>query len=171
MASSKKGTSAEDKRGNQPKATARHAKMTQSKKDEIENLKNRISTDKYLAKKYESNRKTEIKALPKEDRAAAKEELKESIAKRKEAEMKDKDKLRELVQEDKREKGRVEKEPFDEDAWVKGGKKKAKDEETSKTDALAKSEAASKKATAEDRSAPAEPSSEPAPKKGRKSKK
>lgn len=137
MASSKKNTSVEDKKGNQPKATARHAKMTQTKKDEIENLKNRISTDKYLAKKYESNRKTEIKALPKEDRAAAKEELKESIAKRKEAEKKDKERLRELMHEDKKE-NKPEKDSFDEDTWVQGGKKKAKKEEVSATDASAK---------------------------------
>jgi len=157
MASSKKGNSEEDKKGNLPKATARHAKMTQTKKDEIESLKNRINTDKYLAKKYESNRKTEIKALPKEDRAAAKDELKESIAKRKEAERKDKDRLHELMQEDRRENVRVDKEPFDEDAWVKGGKKKSKKEEASKADAPTKSETPSDKAAEE-------PSSEPAPK-------
>jgi len=129
MASKKKDASADDKKGYQPKATARHARMTRTKKEEIEALKGKIDTDKYLAKKYESNRKTEIKALPKEDRAAAKAELKESIAKRKEAEKKDREKLRVLMQDEKAEKVDTDKEVFDEDAWVKGGKKKSKGKE------------------------------------------
>jgi len=128
---SKKTDASDDKKGYQPKATARHAKMTQTKKDEIETLKAKIDTDKYLAKKYEANRKTEIKALPKEERAAAKTDLKESIAKRKEAEKKDREKLRDLMQEERVEKVNTDKEVFDEDAWVKGGRKKSKGKETS----------------------------------------
>jgi len=126
MASKKKDTSKDDKKGNQPKATARHAKITRTKEEEIEILKKRIDNDKYLAKKYESNRKTEIKALPKGERAAAKAELKESIAKRKEAEKKDREKLRSLMYEEKAEKKNLSSEPFDEDAWIEGGKKKGK---------------------------------------------
>jgi len=131
MASKKNDPSKDDKKGYQPKATARHAKMTRTKQEEIAALKQRIDTDKHLAKKYESNRKTEIKALPREDRAAAKEELRESIAKRKEAENRDREKLRALMQEEKQERGgSIEKSPFDEDAWVSGGRKKAKKDDT-----------------------------------------
>jgi len=137
MASKKNETSKDDKKGYEPKATARHAKITKSKKDEIENLKQRIDTDKYLAKKYESNRKTEIKSLPKEDRAAAKADLKESISKRKESESKDKEKLRTLMREERSEKGAIEKAPFDEDAWVTGGKKKAKKDAEAKAETAA----------------------------------
>jgi len=126
MASKKNDTSKDDKKGYQPKATARHAKMTRTKQEEIEALKQRISTDKHLAKKYEANRKTEIKALPKEERAAAKAELRESIEKRKEAEERDREKLRALSREEKMERGGGEKSSFDEDAWISGGRKKAK---------------------------------------------
>ncbi|MCL1811781.1 MAG: hypothetical protein FWG41_06185 [Methanomassiliicoccaceae archaeon] len=127
MASKKKDTSESSTSGYQPKATARHAKIVRSKEEETESLKKKIDTDKYLAKKYESNRKTEIKALPKEERAAAKADLKESIAHRKEAERRDKEKLRGLQSEERSERRNLGKEPFDEDAWIKGGKKKDKD--------------------------------------------
>jgi len=129
MASKKKDISTSSKKGNQPKATARHAKITRTKEEEVEVLRKRIDNDKYLAKKYESNRKTEIKALPKSERAAAKAELKESIAKRKEAERKDREKLRELIYEDKAEKRNLASESFDEDAWIEGGRKKGKKKE------------------------------------------
>ena len=129
MASKKNETAKDDKKGYQPKATARHARMTKTKQEEIDALKKRIDTDKYLAKKYESSRKTEIKSLPRGDRAAAKAELKESIAKRKEAESRDREKLRALMWEEKKEKVAVEKSPFDEEAWVSGGKKKTRKEE------------------------------------------
>ncbi|MCL2032740.1 MAG: hypothetical protein FWG96_05680 [Methanomassiliicoccaceae archaeon] len=125
MASKKKDTPKASEKGYQPKATARHAKITKTKQDEIDSFKKKIDTDKYLAKKYESNRKTEIKALPKEERAAAKEELKESIRKRKEGEERDREKLRELIYEEKAEK-RIGKGSFDDEAWVKEGKKKKK---------------------------------------------
>lgn len=130
MASDKKETPKEGKKGYQPKATARHAKITKTKKEEIEILKKKIETDRHLAKKYESGRKTEIKALPKEDRAAAKAELRESIAKRKEAEEKDREKLRAMVYEERMERTDAEKEPFDEEAWLKGGRKKGRGKET-----------------------------------------
>jgi len=134
MASKKKNVSESDKKGYQPKATARHAKITKTKQDEIDALKKRIDTDKYLAKKYEANRKTEIKALPKEDRAAAKEDLRESISKRKEAERKDKEKLRNLMREEKTEKRNLGKEPFDEDAWIQEGKKGSKEKKKPSTE-------------------------------------
>lgn len=108
----------------QPKAAARHAKITKTKQDEIETFKRKIDNDKHLAKKYEGNRKTEIRALPKEDRAAAKAELKESVAKRKEAERRDREKLREMISTEKYETKNVGKEPFDEDTWIEGGRKK-----------------------------------------------
>ena len=131
MASKKKDTSEDTKSEYQPKATARHAKMTRTKKEEIEAMKSRIETDKHLAKKYESNRKAEIKALPKSERAAAKAELRESVANRKEAERRDREKLQALMWEEKKEKVSTAsgKEPFDEDAWVTGGRKKAKKKE------------------------------------------
>jgi hypothetical protein len=132
MASKKKESAPkDDKKGYQPKATARHAKMVKSKQDEIDALKQQISTDKHLAKKYESNRKKEIKAMPKEDRAAAKEDLKESKQQRKEAERKDKDKLYKLTYEEKAERRGLDKDHFDDEAWIKEGrvnKKKASKE-------------------------------------------
>jgi hypothetical protein len=128
----KKDTSQNNKKGYQPKATARHAKITKTKQEEIESFKKKIDTDRHLAKKYESNRKTEIKALPKEERAVAKAELKESIASRKEGEAKDKEKLRIMMYEEKTEKKNLGKEPFDEDAWIRGGRKKGRDAEEPK---------------------------------------
>jgi hypothetical protein len=130
MASKNKETSQDTKKGYEPKATARHAKKNRTKQDDIDTLKKKIDTDKYLAKKYESNRKTEIKALPKEDRPAAKAELKESKEKRKEAEKKDREKLQAMIYEERTEKGRIEKESFDEEIWLKGGRKKGKEKET-----------------------------------------
>jgi hypothetical protein len=133
MASKKKDASEDNKKGYQPKATARHAKIVKTKKEETEALKQRIETDKYLAKKYESNRKTEIKALPKEERAEAKAELKESVAKRKETEKKDREKLRNLQSEEKTERKNLGKEPFDEDTSIEGGRKKSKGKERQET--------------------------------------
>ncbi|MCL1978761.1 MAG: hypothetical protein FWG60_01185 [Methanomassiliicoccaceae archaeon] len=128
MASKKKDASENNKKGYQPKAAARHAKKVKTKQEEIEILKKKIDNDKYLAKKYESGRKTEIKALPKGERAAAKADLKESIAKRKEVEKKDRETLRIMENEERAEKRELGKEPFDEEAWIKGGKKKKKEE-------------------------------------------
>jgi hypothetical protein len=141
LASDTKNTPKSEKKGYQPKATARHAKITKTRKEDIEALKAKIATDKYLAKKYESNRKTEIKSMPKDDRAVAKAELKESIVKRKESERKDKERLQTMIHEERTEKGKVEKESFDEETWLKGGRKKSKDKnEKAKKDVPAKSE-------------------------------
>jgi len=134
MAKNKKQNSKETEKGNQPKATARHAKITRTKQEEIEIFKKKISNDKHLAKKYEDNRRTEIQALPKGERAVAKAELKESIAARKEAEKRDKEKLRSMVREEKIEKKELGKEPFDEEEWIKGGKKKGKGKEQAAED-------------------------------------
>ncbi|MDR3282517.1 MAG: hypothetical protein LBS92_02770 [Candidatus Methanoplasma sp.] len=109
-----------------PKASARHAKIARSKKNEVEDLKKKISTDHYLAKKYEAERKAAIGELPKEERKAAKEELRESIVKRKEAERRDKDALDDLIYIDKAEKRAASKAAVDDDEWVKGGRKKSK---------------------------------------------
>ncbi|MCL2296515.1 MAG: hypothetical protein FWC29_05505 [Methanomassiliicoccaceae archaeon] len=169
MASKKKDVSKEDKKEYQPKAAARHAKMMKTKQEEIETLQKKIDTDKYLAKKYESNRKTEIKALPKEDRAAAKAELKESIAKRKEAESRDKEKLRDMVREERRGNTDVEKDLEDE-AWISGGRKKAK-KEAPKAEENAEA-VPEVPATPEEQpavqTAPAEPSAKPAPEQEKK---
>ncbi|MDR0508332.1 MAG: hypothetical protein LBG63_00680 [Candidatus Methanoplasma sp.] len=173
MASKKKDISKDDKKGYQPKAAARHAKMMKTKQDEIEALQKKIETDKYLAKKYESSRKTEIKALPKEDRAAAKAELKESIAKRKEAEEKDKEKLRAMIQEEKREKVDADKEHFDDEAWVSGGKKKAKKGETSEakteTETVPEDVPGTPETQSDAQTAPDKPSAEPVPEPKKKS--
>jgi hypothetical protein len=123
MASEKKYSSKEGKTGYQPKATARHAKITKTKQEEIDAFKKKISTDKYLAKKYESDTKAEIRALPKEERAAAKEELRQSVARRKESEHEDKMKLRIMQHEERVDRVRRKDEVFDEEAWLKGGRK------------------------------------------------
>lgn len=129
MAAKKKTeNNANSNKGYQPKATARHAKIVRTKEEEIEAFRKKIDTDKYLAKKYESNRRTEIKALPKEERSAAKAELRDAISKRKDAERKDKAKLRDMIRDEKATKGGIEKEPFDEDAWINDGKKNRKKE-------------------------------------------
>jgi len=134
MASKKKETPKDEKKGPQPKATARHAKMNKTRQEEIDALRSRIQTDKHLAKKYESNRKTEIKSLPREDRPAAKAELKETIRKRKEAEERDKEKLRTMMYEEKAEKKGIKDDGFDEDEWIKGGRKKKKASDEDKKD-------------------------------------
>ncbi|MCL2318411.1 MAG: hypothetical protein FWC44_05120 [Methanomassiliicoccaceae archaeon] len=133
MASKKKESPKEEKKGNQPKATARHAKMNKTRQEEIEALKSKIETEKHQAKKYESNRKTEIKALPKEDRPAAKEELKESIRKRKDAEERDREKLQAMMNDERAERiSGTSKDSFDEDAWILGGRRNKKKAEKNK---------------------------------------
>jgi hypothetical protein len=127
MAQKKKQNSKVKEKGYEPKATARHAKITKTKQEEIEAFKKKIATEKHLAKKADSNRKAEIKSLPKGDRPGARAELKDSIEKRKETERKDKEKLRSMINEEKVEKRNLGKEPFDEEAWIKGGKKKKKE--------------------------------------------
>jgi len=117
---------------NKPKATARHAKIVKTKQEEIEDFKKKIANDKYLAKKYESKRKKEIKELPKEERGAAKEELNDLIEKRKDAEFRDKMILKDLIRGEKDAKRPSSEKPFDEDAWIKEGKKKKKNSKEDK---------------------------------------
>jgi len=107
-----------------PKATARHAKIVRTKQEEIDDFKAKIANDKHLAKKYETKRKEEIKALPKEDRREAKADLRESIQSRKEAERRDKALLREMISGEREAKRSATGEVLDENEWVKGGKKK-----------------------------------------------
>ncbi len=78
----------------QPKATVRHEKIARSKKEELEAVRDRMSDDRYYARKAEASRRKEIKKLPKEERAEAKSKLKEDIAKRKTAEKESKAKYR-----------------------------------------------------------------------------
>ena len=123
---------------NKPKATARHAKIVKTKQEEIEDFKKKIANDKYLAKKYESKRKKEIRELPKEERSEAKKELNDSIEKRKDAEFRDKMILKDLMRGEKDAKRSSTEKPFDEDAWINEGKrkkssKKDKDAETKET--------------------------------------
>ncbi len=77
------------------KAKARHAKIANEKKEAEEKEKNKISDEKWKARRAEERRKDEIKKLPKEERAAAKKELKEQIRHRKENEKKAKIEARE----------------------------------------------------------------------------
>lgn len=104
MAQDKIDNSGKKNQEYQPKATVRHAKIARSRMDDIENSKKKIASNKYHAKNYESKRRKEIKELPKDERAAAKAELKESIVKRKEAEKKDKAMLREMIDAERDEK-------------------------------------------------------------------
>jgi hypothetical protein len=124
MASKKTKVSKKDEKY-APKAAARHAKLAKSKQDEIDSFKDKIYTDKHLAKKYETERKAEIKELPKAERAAAKAELKESIAKRKEGEARDRETLDELIREERVEKKLARSDTSEDDEWVNGGKKKS----------------------------------------------
>ena len=113
-----------------PKATARHAKIIKTKQDEIDDFKAKIANDKYLAKKYETKRKEEIKALPKEERREAKDDLRESIYSRKEAERRDKEILRDMISGERESQRSAKGDTVNEDEWVKGGRKKksSKDE-------------------------------------------
>ncbi|MDR3206246.1 MAG: hypothetical protein LBT41_04040 [Candidatus Methanoplasma sp.] len=110
-----------------PKASARHAKIARSKKDEIEILKKKIASDHRLAKEYEAKKRDAIYDLPKEERKAAKAELKEAVAGRKEAERKDRDALRDMIHGEKAEKRAVSKAAVNDDEWVEGGRKKPKE--------------------------------------------
>jgi len=107
-----------------PKATARHAKIVRTKQEEIDDFKAKIANDKYLAKKYETKRKEEIKALPKGERREAKEDLRESVQSRKEAERRDKAILRDMISGEREAKRSATGEVLDENEWIKGGKKK-----------------------------------------------
>lgn len=79
----------------EPKATARHKKMADSKKEKYEELKHKVSVDEANIQKKKEDFKAKSKDLTKEQKADAKavlkqdiKVLKESIAKTK-AEMKD----------------------------------------------------------------------------------
>ena len=111
---------------NGPKATARHAKIERTRQSEIESFKANIANDKHLARKYESKRKAEIRALPKEDRRDAKLELKESINKRKDAERRDREILGNMIVSEKIAKNVAKGESFNEEKWIAEGSKKSK---------------------------------------------
>ena len=98
---SKKGS---DDKKYQPKATVRHAKIAQSKSNEVEEAKTKMENERYYAKKSEAKRRKETKELPKEERPAAKAKLKEEIAKRKANEKEAKQKFAELKAEERRRK-------------------------------------------------------------------
>ena len=57
------------------KATARHDKLAKSKQQKLETLENRLASEKAAMGKLKADRKAEIKGLPKEDQAAAKQKL------------------------------------------------------------------------------------------------
>ena len=65
------------------KAKARHAKIAKEKVDAEKKAKQKIEDDKWKAKRAEERRREEIKKLPRDQRAAAKAELKEQIRHRK----------------------------------------------------------------------------------------
>ncbi|MDR0523507.1 MAG: hypothetical protein LBG62_03705 [Candidatus Methanoplasma sp.] len=111
-----------DSGGYEPKATARHEKISRAKRDDIESMKKKLAVDRGLAKKYEAERKKEIKELPKGERKAAKAELKESVAKRKEAERRDLEKIHELAHRE-RAAAKPPKGKMSDEEWVEGGKK------------------------------------------------
>ena len=99
----------------EPKATVRHAKIARTKKQQIEDAKNKFNTDRYLAKKYEAKRRDKIKELPKEEKKAAKAALKEDIKNRKIAEKEDKAAIKAMIAAD-----RVEREAEKEDEDING---------------------------------------------------
>ena len=62
------------------KATARHEKMARSKKEKVEELRFRISTEQSSYGKKKADGKQRIKELPKEERPAAKAALDTELA-------------------------------------------------------------------------------------------
>ena len=84
--------------GDDAKAKARHAKIAREKKDAEIKAKEKVSDEKWKAIRAEEKRKEEIKKLPKEERAAARKELKEQIRHRKDVE-KQVEEIAEQVQE------------------------------------------------------------------------
>jgi len=90
-----------ESKGDDAKATARHAKIANEKKKAEEDAKNKIEDEHWKAKHAEEKRKEEIKKLPKDQQAAAKAELKEQIRKRKAAEKEHKAKMRQEAREAK----------------------------------------------------------------------
>ena len=57
------------------KATARHDKLAKSKQQKLDSLEEKLSSEKMALGKLKADRKAEIKALPKEEQAAAKQKL------------------------------------------------------------------------------------------------
>ena len=57
------------------KATARHDKLAKSKQQKLESLENKLSMEKDSIAKLKTDRKAEIKKLPREEQAAAKQKL------------------------------------------------------------------------------------------------
>lgn len=57
------------------KATARHDKLAKSKQQKLESLENKLAAEKAAMGKMKADRKAEIKALPKEEQAAANQKL------------------------------------------------------------------------------------------------
>ena len=89
------------------KAKARHEKIAREKRDAEVRAKEKISDDKWKAIRAEEKRKEEIKKLPKEERAAARKELKEQIRHRKAVE-KEQKRARKEAEKAKREAARKE---------------------------------------------------------------
>ena len=85
------------------KAKARHAKIAKEKVDAEKKAKQKIEDDKWKAKRAEERRREEIKKLPRDQRAAAKAELKEQIRHRKQVEKEQKAKLKEDIRKRKEE--------------------------------------------------------------------
>jgi hypothetical protein len=67
-------------------AKARHEKIAEERKEEIEDLKDELSQMKSNAKHFEHETKEAIRELPRDERHEAKEKLKENIHKRREVE-------------------------------------------------------------------------------------
>ena len=61
------------------KATARHDKLAKSKQQKLESLEGRLASEKAALGKLKADRKAEIKALPKEEQAAAKQKLQKEL--------------------------------------------------------------------------------------------
>jgi colicin import membrane protein len=127
----------------QPKATVRHDKIARSRKDELASAKEKISNDKYMAKKAEARRRKAIKDLPKEERAAARTQLKEDIVRRKAAhkEAKEKYKANVIAERERRE---AEEDKEDSDNRAKALESKKKKSVESANNAAAKKTSAKK---------------------------
>jgi len=66
------------------KATARHKQIAKDKRDSLESKKAKIGAEKAALDDMIDTRKSEIRKLPREDRASAKEDLKKDVETRKE---------------------------------------------------------------------------------------
>lgn len=61
------------------KATARHDKLAKSKQEKLESLERRLDAEKASVGKVKAERKAEIKKLPKEEQAVARENMNKEI--------------------------------------------------------------------------------------------